>query len=41
MMEVDSGTAVRVAEKLMGSSLSSSPKFSKPGMNGGAEKTSK
>lgn len=40
-MEVDSGMEIMVAEKLIGNSLSSGPKFSNPGMIGGAEKPSK
>jgi hypothetical protein len=38
---VGSGTVIIVAKKRIGNSLSSSPKFSKPGTIGGAEKTSK
>nr|WP_293107799.1 hypothetical protein [Okeania sp. SIO2F4] len=44
-VEVGSGTVIgaaeKLAEKLTGNSLSSGPKFSKPGINGAAEKISK
>ena len=36
-----SRTETLVAEKVTGNSLSSGPRFSNPGINGGAEKTSK
>ena len=39
--KVEEGSGTGVAEKLMGNSLSSDPKFSEPGINGGAEKTSR
>ncbi len=38
-MELGSGTVIILAENLMGNSVSSNPKFSKPGTSGTAEKT--